>query len=87
MTSSSQFIDYFVHDILDYTQLTNEHGFFKPIAEVFDIKECIDQIETILHDKAHMKNIKVKSVFENFEEGNNEKGHPYLVKTDRKRIQ
>ena len=24
MTSSSQFIDYFVHDILDYTVLTNE---------------------------------------------------------------
>ena len=67
MTSSSQFIDYFVHDILDYTQLTNELGFFKPNSEVFDIKECIGQMETILYDKAYMKNIKVKSMFENFE--------------------
>lgn len=87
MTSSSKFIDYFVHDIVDYTQLTNENGEFKPNPEMFDIKESIDHIETILNDKAQMKNIKVRSVFENFEESNSVLSHPYLVKTDKKRFQ
>lgn len=48
MTSSSQFIDYFVHDILDYTLLNNEHGQFKANIQVFDIKESLNQIERIL---------------------------------------
>lgn len=33
-----------------------------------------------------MKGIKVKSIFENFEECNCKLGHPYLVKADQKRI-
>jgi signal transduction histidine kinase len=84
MKSSSQFIDYFVHDILDYTLLKNEHGQFKRNMQVFDLKESIQTVEDILRDKAHMKNIKVKKIFENFEEGNsNSKNqNPFFVKTD-----
>lgn len=50
MTSSSQFIDYFVHDILDYTVLTNEQDDFKPNVEVFDIKKSFNHVEKILKD-------------------------------------
>ena len=87
MTSSSQFIDYFVHDILDYTVLTNEQSDFKPNFEVFNIKESFNHVEKILKDQAHMKGIKVKTIFENFEEHNNKLGQPYLVKADQKRMQ
>ena len=34
-----------------------------------------------------MKGIKVKTIFENFEEHNNKLGQPYLVKADQKRMQ
>lgn len=34
-----------------------------------------------------MKGIKVRTLFENFEEFNNKLGHPYLVKADQKRMQ
>lgn len=57
MTSSSQFIDYFVHDILDYTVLTNEQDDFKPNVKVFNIKESCNHVEKILKDQAHMKGI------------------------------
>lgn len=53
----------------------------KKNIELFDIQECISQVESILHDKAHMKNILMRSVFENFQKGYS------LVKTDRKRLQ
>jgi len=87
MTSSSQFIDYFVHDILDYTVLTNEQDDFKPNVEVFNIKESCNHVEKILKDQAHMKGIKVRTIFEKFEECNNKLGQPYLVKADQKRMQ
>ena len=41
MTSSSQFIDYFVHDILDYSVLNNQWEQFMPSITVFNIKESI----------------------------------------------
>lgn len=34
-----------------------------------------------------MKNIRVKCVFENFEEANSDQKSPYFVKTDKKRMQ
>ena len=41
MTSSAKFIDYFVHDMLDYTVLTNDkQNFIKDLQE-FNVKESI----------------------------------------------
>ena len=67
--------------------LTNEQDDFKPNVEVFDIKKSFNHVEKILKDQAHMKGIKVRTLFENFEEFNNKLGHPYLVKADQKRMQ
>lgn len=57
MTSSAKFIDYFVHDILDYTVLTNDsHNFIKNNT-IFDVREAIQEIYQILEDKVAMKGI------------------------------
>ena len=57
MKSSSKFIDYFVHDMLDYTILTNKsQNFIKDITR-FELKECIQEIHEILEDKLKMKKI------------------------------
>ena len=55
ITQASKFIDFFVHDILDYTLLNkNSVGFIKHM-EVFDINKCIKEICMIMQDKANMK--------------------------------
>lgn len=57
MTSSAKFIDYFVHDMLDYTVLTNDCANFTKIVTLFDIRTAIEEIYQILEDKANMKEI------------------------------
>lgn len=55
MTSAAKFIDFFVHDILDYTMLNkNAKNFIKDVA-VFDIKKCINEIVEIQQDKIDLK--------------------------------
>ena len=44
MTCSAKFIDYFVHDILDYTVLTNDSQNFVKNNTVFDIRDAILEI-------------------------------------------
>ena len=67
MTSSAKFIDYFVHDILDYTVLTNDsHNFIKNYT-VFDIRDAIQEIFQILEDKANMKGIQISFNYSNLE--------------------
>ena len=67
MTSSAKFIDYFVHDILDYTVLTNDsHNFIKNYT-VFDIRDAIQEIFQILEDKATMKGIQISFNYSNLE--------------------
>ena len=82
MTSSAMFIDYFVHDMLDYTILTNENESSKFIKTKtnFDIRDVIKEICQILEDKATMKEIQLEIKYENF-------GDNYIIKTDQKRIQ
>lgn len=68
ITQAAKFIDFFVHDILDYTLLNkNEIGFVKHM-EVFDIKKCVSEICMILADKANMKEIKFKTTFNKFDQ-------------------
>ena len=57
MTQAAKFIDFYVHDILDYTLLNkNENGFVKQM-EIFDMQKCVSEICMILSDKADMKSI------------------------------
>ena len=57
MGCATKFIDFFVHDILDYTILNNdEHNFTKNL-EIFNIKLAIQEILDILDDKVKMKQI------------------------------
>ena len=51
MNSSSKFIDYFVHDLLDYTVLSNDsQNFIKQNSE-FSLNESIEEIVSIMNDK------------------------------------
>ena len=47
MTAAAQFIDFFVHDILDYTILNKDQKNFNADNTIFDIRETIQQIITI----------------------------------------
>ena len=65
MVSATKFIDFFVHDILDYTMLNKEKdkgekgtGFSKNVS-VFNIKEAVTEIVDTLADKADLKEIDV----------------------------
>ena len=80
MTSSAKFIDYFVHDMLDYTVLTNDCSNFIKIVTRFDIRAAIEEIYQILEDKAYMKEIQISFDYLGFDEN-------YMIETDQKRLQ
>ena len=48
MKTSAKFIDYFVHDILDYTMLNKKAEVFMKNMDVFDIREAIKEIFEML---------------------------------------
>ena len=79
--SGGDFIDYFVHDILDYTILNNSSDKFTKMMKVFDVRDCIEEILQIQEDKVQMKQISVKVKYLGFSED------IFNVKTDKKRIQ
>ena len=83
ITQAAKFIDFFVHDILDYTLLNkNGVGFIKHM-EVFDIRKCVQEICMILSDKAKVKHIEFKTEFYFLDQQINK----YFIKTDQKRLQ
>jgi hypothetical protein len=49
------FVDFFVHDILDFTILNKDEKNFTKNITVFDIKVAVNQIIDILEDKTQMK--------------------------------
>ena len=55
MQNCVKLIDYFVHDMLDYTVLQNDNENSIQDITYFDISECINQIYEILEDKIKMK--------------------------------
>lgn len=59
IVSASKFIDYFVHDMLDYTILNKDERNFTKTVEEFNIKNTIHEIIEILQDKISMKSIQV----------------------------
>ena len=87
ITSASKFIDYFVHDILDYTILNKKEKNFTKDLSVFDIRETLKQIIEIQEDKATMKNIKIRLLFKGFESLPHNKTRNFWVKSDQKRLQ
>ena len=67
MASSTKFIDFFVHDILDYTILNQDSKNFTKNISVFNMSEAADEIIQCLNDKVNMKNITVQTNFIGFE--------------------
>ena len=66
MVSSTKFIDFFVHDILDYTILNKDSKNFTKNITVFNMKEAVDEIVESLNDKIKMKNITVQTMMIGF---------------------
>ena len=60
MGSAAKFIDYFVHDMLDYTILNKDEKNFTKTIEKFNIKNAIYEIIEILEDKISMKSLQVE---------------------------
>ena len=81
IVSSSKFIDYFVHDMLDYSILNKEEKNFMKSADTFDVRKAIGEIIEIQEDKILMKNLEVEQVYKGFENVD------FKVRTDQKRIQ
>ena len=57
--SAAKFIDFFVHDILDYSMLQKNSESFLKKQNNFDIRDAINEIIDIEHDKIKMKQLKV----------------------------
>ena len=60
MSCATKFIDFFVHDILDYTILNKDSENFTKNLTVFNIEEAIHEIAGILSDKVELKQIKIQ---------------------------
>lgn len=58
--SAAKFIDYFVHDILDYTILNKDCKNFIKNNKVFEINEAISEIIDIQIDKIQFKSIDIE---------------------------
>ena len=87
MSSAAKFIDYFVHDILDYTILNKEEKNFTKDLKLMDIRRTINEIIEIQGDKALIKEIDIQIKYKNFVSFDDSEDINYLVKTDQKRLQ
>lgn len=88
LSQSVKFIDYFVHDILDFSILRKDDEKFTKDLSVFDIREAVKEIMEIQEDKVEMKEIKVSTTYMNFERpGEAERDTDFFIKTDQKRLQ
>ena len=87
MASASKFIDFFIHDILDYTILNEGSKNFSKNISVFNIKKAIQEIIDTMVDKSKMKNIEVNVKIIGFNKTNQQLSPAdYLIKSDQKRI-
>ena len=67
LVSAAKFIDFFVHDILDYTVLCRDSKNFVKNMEVFNIKHAFEEILTLIEDKIKMKEINLTTKFVGFD--------------------
>lgn len=79
IVSASKFIDYFVHDMLDYTILYQNGGNLVKNIDKIDIRCAINEIVEIVIDKILMKSIHIEVIYKGFEDD-------FRVCTDQKRI-
>ena len=59
IVSASKFIDFFIHDMLDYSLINKDATNFTKTINSYDIRDAINEIIEILEDKIAMKEIKV----------------------------
>ena len=85
MASATKFIDFFIHDILDYTILNEGSKNFTKNLHVFNVKHAINEIIDTMADKVKMKDISVNVKTIGFKDGDG--NDSYLIKSDQKRIQ
>ena len=57
MAAGSKFIDFFVHDILDYSILNTQKDNFTKNISVFNMSIAVKEIIESLNDKAKMKEL------------------------------
>jgi signal transduction histidine kinase len=84
--SAAKLIDFFVHDILDYTILNKKAENFMKNNSIFEVRKAVDEILMILEDKITMKKIKIKTTYNGFIHGFGQQVMTF-VKTDQKRLQ
>jgi len=53
--SAAKFIDYFIHDILDFSILKNGDKSFVPELNLANIRETVTQITEMQEDKINLK--------------------------------
>ena len=80
MSSASKFIDFFVHDLLDYTSLNKDATNFIKNPAIFDIDLALREMCQILEDKSSMKNVTIDIRYQGFPDTT-------MVKSDKKRMQ
>ena len=66
IASATKFIDFFVHDILDYTILNKNERIFTKNTVIFDINDAVSEITETFEDKLLMKNISIHTKFIGF---------------------
>ena len=79
MGNQAGLIDYFVHNMLDYTLLISNDETFTKDENNFDIDLCIKEIYAMLEDKVAFKDINLKIRTNGFEDS-------MFVMTDKKRF-
>ena len=86
MRSATQFIDFFIHDILDYSVLNEDSTNFTPKNTFFDIRQAIKHITDMQEDKVDFKQIMIRKQFIGFEKNTQNNETCFMVKTDLKRF-
>ena len=81
INTAGSFIDFFIHDVLDYSILENESSKFQKVNEAFLVKDVILVVIQMIEDKTKMKNIGIKTTFKDSSEDNFS-----MIKTDKKRL-
>ena len=77
IVSASKIIDYFIHDMLDYTQLCKDgDNDFQKVVETHDMRKTVNEIIEIQLDKIHMKAITIDLQYRGF------RNNDYKVQSD-----
>ena len=59
MATATKFIDFFIHDMLDYSILSEGTQNFTKNISVFNVNDAVNEIIDIMADKVNMKELNV----------------------------